>query len=222
MKTPFHIFALFLLFLTLSACATTQGKIADGKYYSARGWFSVPIPRASNWAQAPFAVEDISVNQPVVGDFDLVAFWVKDFGEVLIASVRHIPEDVLVKMKQDDDRTVLSNLAYKSLYDWRDNLPKSLPVKPKVVEDTYLNTSHGEAILRVYMAEKGSLLAKATGRRPTAADTFDTLIAVILVKQKNHYICAIAENDAKNDSETLKVRVKSFFESMLVHRASAQ
>jgi hypothetical protein len=168
MRTPLCIFVFVVLLLTLSACGTTKGKIADGTYYSAREWFSVPIPRASNWVQVPFSTRDISVNRPGVGDFDFVAFWVKDFGEVLIASVRDIPEDVLGQMKQDDERTVLSKLAYQALYAWRDSLPHSLPVKPTVVEDTYLNTPHGETILRVYRAERGSLLTKVTppGRRP--------------------------------------------------------
>lgn len=232
MKTPFGIFTLISFLLTISACSTTQGKIVEGKYSSARGWFSVPIPKATNWARIPFSIQDASMmNQPGVSDCDLVKFWVKDFGEVLIASVCHIPQALLPKMIQEDSRTVLSTLADKALHDWRDGLPNSLPLEPTALEDTYFNTSHGEAILRLYMAEKGSLLVQDSGRG-LGAERFDAYIAVILVKQKNHYLYAIAENDAgmslpyefsfrtpgKDRKESLKEYVQSFFESMRVNR----
>jgi hypothetical protein len=196
-----------------------RGVVSGDKYSSPRNWFSVQVPKSANWANAPFSIQDTSVNQPKVSNCDLVAFEVKDFGEVLITGVRHIPDDVLDKMKQDDNRTVLSNLAYKALNDWRD-----FPIKPKVVEETYLSTPHGESLLRVYMAEKASLLVSATGRRPTASDTFDTLIAVIVAKQRNHYVYAIAENDAESNGtdknkEALQRRAQSFFSSVVVHRS---
>lgn len=123
-------------------------------------------------------------------------------------------------MKQDDSRTVLSNLSYKALDDWRD-----FPIKPEVVEETYLSTPHGESLLRVYMADSGSLLIRATGSRPTTSDTIDTLIAVIVAKQKNRYVYAIAENDAEGigtdknkNKEALKRRLQSFFATVVVHR----
>lgn len=195
-----------------------RGVLSGDKYVSPRNWFSVQVPKSSNWANVPFTIQDTSVNQPKVGNYDLVAFEVKDFGEVLITSVRLIPDDVLDKMKQADNRTVLSNLAYKALYDWR-NFPKKL----KVVEETYLSTPHGESLLRVYMAEKASLLVRATERRPNTSDTFDTLIAVIVAKQKNHYVYAIAENDAEGNGtdknkEALKRRAQSLFASVVVNR----
>ena len=218
MNTPFHIFTPIVLLLAFSAGAAAQGRVTAGRYHSERGWFSVPVPKASNWAGVPFAVQGTSVNRAGVGDFDAVVFSVKDFGEVLIASVRHIPERVLAEMRdKGDKRTVLSDLAYKALHDWRDDIPESLPVEPKVVEDTFVSTPHGEAILRVYMAERGSLLTRATGRRPTAADTFDTLIAVIAARQGDRFLSAIAENDAEGgDKETLKERVRSFFSGIVV------
>ncbi len=196
----------------------SHGATLGDRYTSPRNWFSVQVPKSSNWANVPFSMVDTGVNQPGVGNYDLVKFEVNDFGEVLITSVRHIPDSVLDKMKQDDNRTVLSHLAYKALYDWR-----GFPIKPKVVEETYLSTPHGESLLRVYMAEKASLLVSATERRPTASDTFDTLIAVIVAKQENHYVYAIAENDAEGNGtdknkEALKRRVQSFFASVAVHR----
>jgi hypothetical protein len=157
------------------------------------------------------------VNQPKGSNYDLVIFEVKDFGAVLIASVRHIPDGVLEKMTEDDNHTVLSSLSDKALHSWR-----NFVIKPKIAEETYLSTTHGESILRVYNAEKGSLLLRASGHRPTEADTFDTTIAVIAAKQKNHYVFAIAENYAEDNSierkEALKRRVQSFFSSVAVHR----
>ena len=77
------------------------------------------------------------------------------------------------------------------------------------------------------MADNGSLLVRATGSTPTTSDTFDTLIAVIVAKQKNHYVYAIAESDAESEvegigtdknKEALKRRLQSFFASVVVHR----
>ncbi|WP_347275451.1 NBR1-Ig-like domain-containing protein [Candidatus Kuenenia sp.] len=194
------------------------GVVSEDKYSSPRNWFSVQVPKSSNWANVPFSIMDTSVNQPKGNNYDLVTFEVKDFGEVLIASVRDIPDDVLDKMKRDNKRTILSNLANKALSDWRD-----FPIKSKVVDETYVSTPHGKSLLRVYKAEKASLLVRASGHRPTASDTFDTLIAVIVAKQKNHYIYAIAENDAESNGadknkDALKRTVQSFFASVDVHR----
>ena len=75
------------------------------------------------------------------------------------------------------------------------------------------------------MADNGSLLVRATGSRPTTSDTIDTLIAVIVAKQKNRYVYAIAENDAEGigtdknkNKEALKRRLQSFFATVVVHR----
>ncbi len=226
MKMLFRVPTLILLLLTLLACATTQGRIADGKYFSARGWFSVPIPKSSNFAQVPFSTQDKSINNSEA-NFELVIFSVKDFGEILIAGVDYFTDEFIEKrMKQDDHRTVLSNLADMALRfntDLNAITARGFPTRPKVIEETYLNTSYGEALFRIYMAEKGSLLARATGRMPTAADTFDTLIAVIVAMQKNNFIYAIAENDAESggtdkNKEALKRRAQSFFAGVAVHR----
>ena len=101
---------------------------------------------------------------------------------------------------------------------------RGLPIKPKVVEETYLSsTLHGESILRIYMAEKGSLLQRSSEGSPTALDTFDALIAVIVAKKKNYYVYAIAENDFESsgtdkNKQALKQRAQSFFESIVVHQ----
>ena len=73
------------------------------------------------------------------------------------------------------------------------------------------------------MAEKGSLLQRSSEGSPTALDTFDALIAVIVAKKKNYYVYAIAENDFESsgtdkNKQALKQRAQSFFESMVVHQ----
>jgi len=225
MKTPFHALALILALLTISACAT-QGKIADGKYTSARGWFDVPVPRSSNFARVPFSMQEKSIDNSEA-NFEIVVFSVKDFGELLIAGVDYFTDDFVGKrMKQDSHRTVLSNLADMALRfnpDVNGVGARGFPARPKVVEETHLNTPYGEALLRVYMAERGSLLVSAAGRRPTPADAFDTLIAVVVAMQKNNFIYAIAENDAEGggtdrNKDALKRRAQSFFTSVTVHR----
>ena len=215
-------------FVTFPASVSAQGEVTDGRYHSAREWFSVPVPTADAFWQVPFAVQGESVNRADVGNVDIVTFWIKDFGEVFIASVWQIPESTLANMREEDDQTVLSNLANKALHDWRDGIPNSLPIEPKVIEDTFVSTPHGEAILRVYLAERGSLLAEVSGPAP---DKFDTLIAVIVAKQEDYYVYAIAENDADGDAflrpddpargtqkERLKQAVESFFSGIVVHR----
>ena len=212
-------------------CASPQrqlearGKIADGTYYSARGWFSVPTPKPSNWAQAPFSIQDKSVAS-AEADYEIVVFSVKDFGEVLIAGVDHMPDDLIAKqVKQDGRRTVLSNLSAMALHfntDVNAAGARQFPVKPKIVEERYLDTPHGEALFRIYRAERGSMLTRATGRVPTSADTFDTLIAVVVALNKNRLVYAIAENDAEGNGsdgnrEALKGRVQAFFAGVSVN-----
>jgi len=226
MKTRFRALTLVLLLLALSACAATKGKLADGKYHSARGWFDVPVPKSSNFAQIPFSMQDKSLNNPEA-NFEIVVFSVKDFGEILIAGVDYYTDDFIEKrMKQDSHRTVLSHLADMALRfnpDVNSVNSRVFPTRPRVLEEGYLNTPYGEALLRVYKAEKGSVLVRATGRRPTPEDTFDTLIAVIVAMQKNDFIYAIAENDAEGggtdgNKEALKRRTQSFFAGLAVHR----
>lgn len=214
MNTPTRIVVPLVLLLAISAATAEEGRVVAGRYHSEREWFSVPVPTASNWAGVPFVVRGASVNKDGVGDFDTVMFAVGDFGEALIASVRRIPEPALAAMKEQPERTVLSSLAEKALHDWRDAYPRSLrfPTEPRVMEDTFINTPYGEAILRVYLAENGSLIRRAAGRRPTSGDSFDTLIAVIAARQRDRFVSAIAENDAQSDDkEGLKKRVQSFF-----------
>ena len=206
-----------------SGTPSFRGTVSGDQYASPRNWFRVQVPKSSNFHSVPFSIKGDSLNTPDA-NYDLVTFSVKDFGELLIAGVDYFPDDFIEKkMKPDDHRTVLSKLANMALHNARPG--QGFRIKPTVVEEKYLNTPYGEALLRVYMAEKGSLLVqiKSGGGKPPVADTFDTLIAVIVAMQKNNFIYAIAENDDEGDGtdrnkEALKKRVQLFFASIAVHR----
>lgn len=197
-----------------------RGAVVADRYTSARALFSVPVPKASNFADVPFAVRDSDVNRTGRNDVDVVAFEVKDFGEVLIAGARRMSDDVSARSQNEDTRTGLSSLADELLRSWR-----AFPVTPKVAEDAYSRTSHGEALIRVYRAEKGSLLFRAQGGKPGPSDTFDTIIALVVARDSDYCVYAIAEHDAAGVSlgadvsrEDLKRRAQAFFASIVINR----
>ena len=193
------------------AASPLKGKVSKGTYTSSRGLFSVPVPKASNWAGVQFKVQDVTDSSQT--NYDLVAFYVKDFGEVFVASVRRIPKVALDNMARDDPRNVLKNVSNKALGDWRQNFPE----EPQVVEERFLSTPYGPGILRVYRAAKGSLLEMATGGSGRGFERFDVLIAVILVIRNDHYISAIAENDAEAlEKEPLTRSLEAFFSEIKV------
>jgi hypothetical protein len=75
------------------------------------------------------------------------------------------------------------------------------------------------------MAPKGSILAeiKGGGGQPTVAGTFDVVIGVMVARQKNDFIYAIAEDDdndsaAEGTKNALKQKLQSFFESIALNR----
>ena len=207
-----------------------KGKLADGTYTSPRGLFSVQVPKASNWAGVAFAIQE----ETETGDknYDMVAFYVKDFGEVLLASVRRIPSAALENMAKDDPENVVKNLTNKALGDWRQNLAE----EPDVVEEDLISTPYGQAAIRIYKVAKGSLLQKKVGNIGSTPvetltstpgdqldvsrnwpDSFDVLIAVIAAKRDDHMISAIAEDDAHPlETNQLKTKLREFFGSVMV------
>ena len=62
-------------------------------------------------------------------------------------------------MDEDESRLVLKNLSEATLMGWRTDLS----TRPAVVEESFRDSQHGEAIVRVYRAKKGSILLKAQG-----------------------------------------------------------
>ena len=96
---------------------------------------------------------------------------------------------------------------------------------PTLLEDQYLDTAYGEGLVRLYMASKGSMLTeiKGGGGQPTVADTFDVLIGVMVARQKNDFIYAIAEDDgeggaAEGTKNVLTQKIQSFFASIALTR----
>ncbi len=205
------------LFLTGIAVAGTsegasgqrlKGTLRDGQYTSSRSLFSVPVPKASNWAGVPFRTQDQSETRE--GNFDMVVFYVEDFGEVLLASVRHIPQVALENMARDDPQNVSRNLARKALGDWRHNLAE----EPDLEEELFVSTAYGQAALHIYRVPKGSLLQRIAG---SGSESFDVLIAVIAVKRNDHMISAIAERDYEPlEKERLRARLQGFFSDLAV------
>jgi hypothetical protein len=191
-----------------------KGKLADGKYTSPRSLFTVPAPKASNWAGVAFTIQE----ETETGDrnYDTVAFYVKDFGEVLLASVRRIPQVALDNMAKDDPQNVVKNLANKALGDWRQNLTE----EPAVVEEDLVSTPYGQAALRIYKVVKGSLLQRTVGGSGKGPESFDVLIAVIVAKRNDHMISAIAENDANPlEKDRLRAKLQEFFGGVMVPEA---
>ena len=199
-----------------SFAGNLKGSVSGETYTSPRGLFRVRMQKPLNWARAPYVIQEaVQQGGP---DFELVAFYVKDFAEVLIASVRHIPEVALGEMAKEDHRTTLSNLAYKALYDWRDNFP----VEPTVINDEFFQTPYGESILRTYHAKQGSILEKPSGGENPEPKTFDVFIGVLLSKSGNKYIYAIAENDYLTEGgksrERLEELLKEFYSGLDIIR----
>lgn len=191
-----------------------KGSVSGEKYTSPRGLFSVVIPKASNFFGVPFTIQEDTQRGRL--DYDFVAFYVKDFGEVFIASVRQIPPDVQEQMNKEEPTKTLSKLGYKALYDWRQNFPS----EPEVVKENFFDTHLGKGMLRLYMARKGSLLTRIHAGK---SEQFDTLIGVIIVRQDKQYIYAIAEHDFKPTDETeLSISLESFFNSVEIRRDTVE
>ena len=192
-------FSLVLIVTTISilaACAGMPhrqpkilGSVSGNTYTSPTGLFKVEIPVMTNpFVKTPL-ISDVSMKEPLI--FEEVAFVVPDFGEAYIIGIRQIPDEVLSHMEEADHReTVLQSMADQTLLDWR-----PLPHEPNLFDDKFMETRFGEGLVRIYLAPEGSLLVSAQGRKPRADDTFDTLIAVLVVKKEGLHLFAIAEFD---------------------------
>lgn len=199
-----------------AGCATgIRGGVSEGRYTSPRAVFTITIPTPRNFGRVPFEIfYEGSREGPE--DFEEVAFLVKDFGEMLLAGVARAPDDVLRDTASDDQRTLRSNAAYRALGRWR-----GLPVPPTVEEDTYLDTAYGEALLRVYLAKRGSALTRTRPREGIREpEHFDTLIAVVMARRNDTLVYAIAQNDyltedGKNGA-ALKRVITEFFSGFRV------
>lgn len=193
------------------SCAMAQGAIEGGEYRGPNGVLSIRIPKASNWAGVPYAVTNL--NTPGNSEHDRVMFHVGDFGTYVVAGVGWIPADSAALMDKDDPRTVLRNLSQATLMQWR----KDLSALPAVAQESFVDTPHGQAIVRVYRAEKGSFLARAQGRRPTREDTFDTNIASMLARRGFAVVYVLAQNDSSpNDAGAVTNMADESFRNLTI------
>lgn len=195
----------------LSAGAIAQQPLDDGEYQSPNGMFSVKVPKPSNFANVPYAVTNLSRTGNT--DQDEVMFHAGDFGTYLVAGAGRVPADSAALMDQDDVSAVLRNLSQATLMKWR----ADLGVVPSVVQESFIESPHGQAIVRVYRAEKGSFLARAQGRKPTRGDTFDTNIASVVTRQGSVIVYALAQDDSNpNDADAVARMATDLFRDMMI------
>ena len=193
-----------------------KGSVAAGQYTSPRRLFAVPVPEPRNWAGAPFTIEEKT--QAGQSNFDSVAFVAPDLGELLLVSVRRIPQAILSGMEQEEPADVLRDLSMKALSDWRGHLLE----EPFVTSEKFLTTQYGQTLLRTYVLPKGSLIQRHEAGAGVAPQRFDTLICVIVARRWDHYIVSIAENDGDQlvqgdqQADELTRRGEEFFAGIAV------
>jgi len=173
--------------------------------------FSVAIPTATNFARVRFEILDFTGGGE--SSFDMVGFYVKDFGEARVASVTRIPQAALDAVAKADPKKLHRDVADKALWDWRHKFPQD----PVVAEEEFIPTPYGQGIRRIYKAAKGSVIERREGGSGRGFEPFDVLIGVILVVRNDHYIAAIAQDDYHPlDGAMLRRNLLSFFSGMSV------
>lgn len=202
----------FILVLgAVADCALAESTTHGGEYKSPALKFSVEIPKPSNWAGVPYVITPLD-NQ---GDpnYERVMFHVGDFGEYLVVGVRTLPAESVSAMDEDDHRLVLQNISLATLRGWR----RDLPALPDIAEEAFLDSTYGEAIVRVYRARKGSFLTVAQGRQPTPDDRFDTSIASIVARRGELVIFVLSQDDlSPDDAQVVRGRAESVFRSIKI------
>src|SRR6266852_1664330 len=155
--------------------------------------FSVTVPEAGN----PF-VRDYKSRESQLkdanSDYEEVVFYIADFGEAYGAGISRIPQAALAQMAKEEEKRILSNLAEKALFQWRSDFAE----EPRAVEEFPVQTQFGGGLLRVYLAKRSSLLARADGSNRAGKSTgekFDAYVAVMVAKQDDWFVYATAEND---------------------------
>lgn len=203
MKIGFHIFrACLVMFSVVSICSATGqlpqkllGSLSGEMYTSPSGRFTIKIPEMMN----PFhdTVPMILDKTDIPSAMEQVSFTIWDIGEVYSIGVRTIPHEFLPELDKTETQTVLARMAKITLESWR-----PFPEKPAIFENKFVSTHLGEGIVTIFLAPKGSLLTSAMNRQPRAAETFDTLIAVMCVRRGDQHLFAIAEFDGMMDGLT--------------------
>jgi hypothetical protein len=116
-------------------------------------------------------------------------------------------------MDKDEPKVVLKNLSEATLMGWRTDFS----ALPEVSEESFRDSKHGDAIVRVYRARKGSILVRAQGRRPTRDDAFDTNIASVVARRGAIVVFVLAQNDSSpNDPKNLVKMATELFDDLMV------
>jgi hypothetical protein len=182
---------LVLMFQLQTAQAQDAGTGIE--YIGPNRLVSLNVPKAPNWAGAPYQVTPLDTQ----GDhrYDKVMLHADDFGQYLLVGVRILPSPSVAEMDKDEPRQVLKNLSEATLMGWRTDLAS----RPDIGQESFRDSKHGEAIIRVYRAKKGSILFKAQGRQPTRDDAFDTNIASVVARRGAIVVFVLAQNDSSPD-----------------------
>jgi hypothetical protein len=173
--------------------AQAQNPAGGREYTGPNRLVSLTVPRAPNWAGAPYKVTPLDTK----GDrqYDKVMLHADDFGQYLVVGVRTMPPAAVAEMDKDETKLVLKNLSEATLMGWRTDFS----ALPEVAEESFRDSRHGDAIVRIYRAKKGSILVRGQGRRPTRDDAFDTSIASIVARRGATVVFVLAQNDASPD-----------------------
>ncbi len=179
--------------LLFGLLAQAQSPARGQEYTGPNRMVSLNVPKAPNWAGVPYKVTPLDTK----GDrrYDKVMLHVDDFGQYLVVGVRMLPPPAVAEMDKDEPKLVLKNLSQATLLGWRTDLS----ALPEVLEESFRDSNHGDAIVRVYRAKKGSFLVMAEGRRPTREDAFDTNIASVVARRGAVVVFVLAQNDASPD-----------------------
>lgn len=154
---------------------------------------SLNIRKAPNWAGVPYKVTAVDTR----GDrrYDKVMLHSDDFGQYLVVGACILPAAAVGEMDKDEPRQVLRNLSQVTLMGWRTDFG----APPEVLQESFRDSPHGGAMVRVYRAKKGSFLVKAEGRQPTRDGAFDTKIASLAARRGTVVVFVLAQNDASPD-----------------------
>lgn len=200
-----------LLFSLQLPAAQAQGAVGGKEYTGQNRLVSLSVPKAPNWAGVPYKVTPLDTK----GDprYDKVMLHVDDFGQYLVVGVRVMPPPAVTEMDKDEPKQVLKNLSEATLMGWRTDLGSL----SDIAEESFRDSKHGEAIVRVYRAKKASFLVKAQGRRPTRDDAFDTNIASVVARRGAVVVFVLAQNDSSpDDSKNVGKMAAELFDDLRV------
>jgi hypothetical protein len=188
---------------------TLSGKIISGgqTYKSRNHVFTVVLPQPTAFEPMPYSIHEDAKK----GEYETAEFFIFDFGEMYSAGI-------LQTSGEGDLGAVADNAAIPEKH--------QLANPPHSIEEAKVSTQFGEGLLRLYFAKEGSLLKSGQiGQDSKTMKSFDSYIAVLVVRQGKRVFFAAAQDDnighIENYSEEkwkqrLKDSVQKFFATMVV------